>query len=71
MNTVRITAIRQTVYPDLIAQREPYRARLRRPARTTMDLYQRQTSGRYVPFGMGVHATVRGVAGARQKSSDL
>ena len=32
-----------------------------------MDLYQRQTSGRYVPFRMGVHATVRGVAGARQR----
>ena len=64
MNKVRITAIRQTVYEDLMAKYE-------NPIEHTCDVREGQQwisidgQRRDVSFGMVLHAGVRGIAGQR------
>ena len=66
MKKVRITAVRQTVYHDLMARYEnPIEHSC--DVAETMDIRRRPAPRRVVSVGMGEHARIRDVAGQRRR----
>ena len=63
MKKVRITAVRQTIYHDLMAR---YENPIEHSC-DTMDIRRRPAPRRVVSVGMGEHARIRDVAGQRRR----